>query len=290
MGSVLCWVFASYALFEHLRYCIVWIREQLDRHNWESAVGNTWGGSHFTVQQFRVLVSFTSRIWMCLLVHIYVLYFIICIFTYRNNFAKKTLWFKVNLNMKKHLKWVFLFHQEISPKLKKVTLPHKIQINRLFSEGQEATQVLVLKMLLIFSLLFYYFQSLSRKHPILFLNFGNSYISHSYMTEGSKAYSRDFCRCNFIFSISIRSMWMVLLMFKASERVTGWLLRAHNRLRWLDWGLAKSAARPLEEAECLKRNNETARSDAVLPQSHLPCQVLLAGQMGSINHLSHTLF
>lgn len=46
-------------------------------------------------------------------------------------------------------------------------------------------------------------------------------------------------------------MWMVQHMFKASDRVTGWPLRAHNRLRWLDWGLAKSAVRPLEEAECM---------------------------------------
>jgi len=83
---------------------------------------------------------------------------------------------------------------------------------------------------------------------------------------------------------------MALLMFKASERTTA---RPSERTMDRDdliEALAKSAARPLEEAECLNRNNETARSDAVLTQSHLCWQILLAAQMGSINHLSYTLF
>lgn len=94
-------------------------------------------------------------------------------------------------------------------------------------------------------------------------------ISHCNMTVSFKAHNRDFCRCNFIFAIN------VLHMFKAPVRVTGWPLRSHNRLRWLDGGLAKSAASPLEEVEGLNQNNETARSDAVLPRSHLHCPIPL---------------
>lgn len=115
-------------------------------------------------------------------------------------------------------------------------------------------------------------QQTSNTFLILFWKLDSfAFLDHSL----SKACNRDSLRCNFIFSISAR-------VFKARERVTGWPLRAHSRL---EWGLAKSAARPLEKVECMNWNNGRPRSDAVtLIPSAMPDT-----SEHSINHLSYTL-
>lgn len=164
------------------------------------------------------------------------------ILTYSCTFVS---WSRCSVSFENESFELFSFHQEIYTKLKVTPALTRVLIKILLQWIQPP--------LLFISII--YFVSLSCKHPKLTTETDVDVILYSPSLSGC--------------------MRMVQHMFKALERVTGWPLRAHNRSRWLDWGLAKSAARPLEEAECLNRNNETARSDAILQRSHLHCQILL---------------
>lgn len=98
-------------------------------------------------------------------------------------------------------------------------------------KGAEATQVFNMLPFLVFVCNLNHSQA--QISSILLYHFGNSSVSHSYRTEGSKAYNRDFCRCN-LYSLSVSGLrgWCCSCSKPQREWQDG---PSEHTIDWDDW-------------------------------------------------------